>query len=77
MEKKHSKFVVGENFLNLDNRNLVASMSKSSTEYIVLNDEMGNIFLKIGRNKTRVAAILTFLFNIVLKVLANAAREKR
>lgn len=74
MKKKLSKFVVEENFLNLNNRNLVASMTKN---YRILNDEMGNIFLKIGRNKTRVAAILTFLFNIVLKVLASATREKR
>lgn len=74
MKKKLSKFVVEENFLNLNNRNLVASMTKN---YRILNDEMGNIFLKIVRNKTRVAAILTFLFNIVLKVLTSATREKR
>lgn len=74
MKKKLSKLVVEENFLNLNNRNLVASMTKN---YRILNDEMGNIFLKIVRNKTRVAAILTFLFNIVLKVLTSATREKR
>ena len=36
---------------------------------------MVNVFLKI-RNKIRVHAILTFLFNIVLKVLASATRKK-